>query len=139
MNAYVSLGLTAIALCLISTAVYGEQPTTQSASTSPSAEKVLRHVVLFAFTQETTPEEVKQIEQAFAALPSKIDTIQDFEWGTDVSEENKAQGFTHCFLVTFGDEQGRATYLPHPAHQDFVTLVGPHLKNVLVIDYWARK
>ena len=32
-------------------------------------------------------------EKAFAALPSKIDTIKGFEWGTNVSPENLAQGF----------------------------------------------
>ena len=37
-------------------------------------------------------------------LPSKIDAIKDFEWGTNNSPENLAQGFTHCFFVTFADD-----------------------------------
>ena len=76
---------------------------------------------------------------AFAALPGKIDAIVDFECGTDVSVEGKADGFTHGFLVTFRDEAGRAAYLPHPAHQEFVKLVGPHVDKVLVFDYWAQR
>jgi len=101
-------------------------------------EKVLRHVVLFGFTPETTPDQVRAIEAAFAALPAQIPEIIAFEWGTDVSVENAARGYTHCFLVSFRNEAGRAIYLPHPAHQRFVDLVGPHLAQVLVLDYWSR-
>lgn len=101
--------------------------------------KVLRHVVLFKFKAESPKEKIDEIIAAFGALPSKIDGIVDFEWGTDVSPEQKAQGFTHCFLVTFATEKGRDDYLPHPAHKEFVKLVGPHLADVLVVDYWSRK
>jgi lysophospholipase L1-like esterase len=99
----------------------------------------LRHVVLFKFKDEVTPAQMQELVEAFAALPKKIDAIADFECGTDVSVENKADGFTHAFVVTFRNEQGRETYLPHPAHQEFVKLVGPRLDKVLVFDFWARK
>lgn len=102
-----------------------------------SPQRVMRHVVMFKFKEDTTAEKVREIEQAFAALPEKIDTIIDFEFGTDVSIEGKSKGFTHCFLVTFRDEAGRAVYLPHPAHEAFVKLVVPHIEDVLVVDYWT--
>ena len=53
--------------------------------------------------------------------------------------EGLAQGFTHCFFVTFKDEAARAAYLPHPEHKAFVDLMKPHMEKVLVIDYWAEK
>ncbi len=102
------------------------------------AEKLLRHVVLFKFKDTLTKEQVKEVEQAFAGLPKKIKEIADFEYGTDVSVENKAEGFTHCFVVTFKSTADRDTYLPHPAHQEFVKLVGPRLDKVLVVDYWTK-
>lgn len=101
--------------------------------------RVLRHVVLFKFKAEVTPEQVKEVVDAFRALPSKIDAILDFEFGTDVSVEGKAEGLTHGFLVTFRDERGREIYLPHPAHQEFVKLVGPRIEKVLVFDYWSNR
>jgi lysophospholipase L1-like esterase len=101
--------------------------------------KRLRHVVIFKFKDDTTAEQTQAIVDAFAALPSKIEAIVDFEYGTDVSIEGKADGFTHGFLVTFRDEAGRAAYLPHPAHQEFVQLVGPHVDKVLVFDYWTHR
>ena len=110
-----------------------------AADKSSKTEKLLRHVVLFKFKDTSKPEDVQRVVAAFAALPGKIDAIADFEWGTDVGVENLSQGFTHCFLVTFRDAKGRDAYLPHPAHEDFKKIVGPHLDKVLVVDYWTEK
>jgi len=119
----------------------GEQPGGAKAAdkAEKAGEKLLRHVVLFQFKKEVTAAQVQEVVDAFRALPSKIDAIHSFEYGTDVSVENKAAGFTHGFLVTFRDEKGRDIYLPHPAHKDFVKLVGPRIENVLVFDYWSAK
>ncbi len=106
--------------------------------TSAKPAQVLRHVVLFKFKDGTSAEDVRSVEQAFCSLPGKIDAIYDFEWGTDVSVENLAQGFTHCFFVTFKNAADREAYLPHPEHKAFGTLLGPHLDKVVVIDYWTK-
>lgn len=99
----------------------------------------LRHVVLFKFKETSTPEDVARIVAAFRGLPGKIPEIDGFEWGTDVSPEGKAQGFTHCFLVTFKTEAERDAYLPHPAHKEFVSIVGPHVDKVCVVDFWGAE
>lgn len=101
--------------------------------------KMLRHAVLLKFKESSSAEDVKKVEDAFRALPSKIKEIKDFEWGTNNSPENLNQGFTHCFFVTFQSENDRAVYLPHPAHAAFVEVLKPHMDKVLVIDYWADK
>lgn len=103
-----------------------------------SPEKLLRHVVLFNFNDDATDEILKTIESAFVALPSKISAIHSFEWGTNNSPEGLDKGLTHCFFVTFASEADRATYLPHPAHQDFVKLIGPYVEDVTVVDYWTE-
>jgi len=99
----------------------------------------LRHVVLFKFKDGAKPEDVRKIEDAFRALPSKVTLIKDFEWGTNVSPENLNQGLTHCFYVTFTSDKDRDAYLIHPAHKDFVALLGPVLEKATVVDYWAKK
>jgi hypothetical protein len=118
--------------------VYSGAETDKGKATQGKPGKVLRHVVLFKFKEQTAPEKIKELEDAFRALPGKIKAIQGLEWGTNVSVENKSEGFTHCFLVTFRDEAGRNEYLPHPAHKEFGALLGPYLEKVLVVDYWAR-
>jgi hypothetical protein len=102
-------------------------------------QKLLRHVVIFSFKSTSSPADIKRIEEAFSALPGKIKEIKDFEWGTNNSPENLAQGFTHCFFVSFGSEKDREIYLPHPDHKAFVEIAGPHIDKVLVVDYWAQK
>lgn len=100
--------------------------------------KKLRHIVLFKFKDASSKEEIQKIENAFLALPSKIEQIKDFEWGLNNSPEGLNKDFTHCFLVTFNSEEDREIYLPHPAHQEFVSLLGPVLDDVLVVDYWTN-
>ena len=109
-----------------------------STSATAADAGVYRHVVLFKFKDTATPDQVKAVEAAFRALPSKIDTITGFEWGTNVSPEGKDEGFTHCFFVTFKDKAGLEVYLPHPAHKEFGSQLRPILDKVLVIDYTAQ-
>lgn len=105
----------------------------------PPTNAPLRHVVLFKFKPQATPQQIESIVEAFQKLPQKIEGITSFEWGTDVSPEGLSEGYTHCFVVTFRDAKARDAYLPHPEHQQFVTLLRPHLEKVLVVDYYARK
>ena len=78
------------------------------------------------------------MEKAFVALKGKIPEIADLEWGTNNSPEGLNKDFTHCFIVTFHDEKGRAVYLPHPDHKAFVKILKPILADVFVIDFWAK-
>ena len=98
----------------------------------------LRHVVIFKFKDGTPPEQVAAIEKKFGELKGKIPGVLDFEFGTNVSPEKLDQGCTHCFIVTFPDVAARDAYLPHPAHQEFVGILKPHLDKVFVIDYVVR-
>jgi hypothetical protein len=110
----------------------------EAQSSKPEEGKVLRHAVFFQFKDESTPEQIQAVVDAFAALPAKIPEIIDFQWGTNNSPEGLDDGFTHGFMLTFKDEAGRSTYLPHPAHKgDFADALRPHMKDVFVIDYWG--
>jgi hypothetical protein len=134
MNPWLSVGVVALATALLagcSCCGAGER----GGAPPPQA---LRHVVLFKFKDDAPPDQIRSIEAKFRALKSQIPQILDFEWGTNISPENRAQGFTHCFLVTFRDAAGRDAYLPHPAHKEFGAALGPVLDKVLVVDYLAR-
>ncbi|MBM50799.1 MAG: stress responsive alpha-beta barrel domain protein [Roseibacillus sp.] len=97
-----------------------------------------RHVVCFKFKDDATGNQITAIEKAFAALPSKISSITDYEWGTNVSPENLAQGYTHCFIVSFKDKKGLEAYLPHKDHKAFVEQLLPILDKAFVIDFVAK-
>ncbi len=117
-------------------------PNKKEATTNePEMEKPtthLRHVVLFQYKDTSTPEDIAKVDEAFAALPSKISEIKGFEMGLNNSPENLNKGFTHCYFLTFDSERDRDTYLTHPDHVAFGDIVSPHLQDVLVVDYWTK-
>ena len=101
-------------------------------------EKVLRHAVFFKFKDDTSADDVAKVVTAFDALPKKIDSIKGYQAGKNFSPAGFDDGYTHCFLVTFADEAGRAKYLPHPDHKAFGDTLRPHLDKVFVVDYWGK-
>jgi len=102
---------------------------------SNSAKNEIRHIVCLKFKDEASSEQIGEIEQKFPALQESIPGIVSIEWGTNNSPEGLNKDFTHCFIVTFENDDARSTYLPHPKHQEFVDTLKPILEDVFVIDY----
>ena len=99
---------------------------------------MLRHLVLLRFKPTATAADIAAIERAFCALRTLVPGVGALEWGTDVSPEGLAKGFTHSFMLSFSGTAQRDAYLPHPAHQAFVRQLTPALDDVLVLDYEAK-
>jgi hypothetical protein len=112
-----------------------ERAMTSNTSTNPAA---LRHVVLFAFKNSASAEQVNAVVAGFGKLQDAIPGIAAYEWGTNVSPEGLNDGFTHCFTLTFAKAEDRDAYLVHTAHQAFVATLGACLERSLVLDYWAN-
>lgn len=102
-------------------------------SSPPSS--IIRHVVCFKFNESAKKSEIERVEKEFAALKDKIPGILSLEWGKNNSPENLNKDFTHCFIVSFKNEEARKVYLPHPEHLAFVSILKPILKDVFVIDF----
>jgi len=128
-----------LAIAIPAALVLGLFASSRTTTATEESSKMLRHIVLFKFKDDSSAEDVGKVVDAFRGLKTKIPEIAAFEYGTDNSPEGLANGFTHCFLVTFKSEADRAVYLPHPAHKAFVDVLKPHLDKVQVIDYWAKE
>ena len=116
-----------------------EAETTTNMDQQEEKERLLRHVVIFKFNDDSSEEDVNRLNDAFNALADSIPVIKDFEWGINDSPENFHQDFTHCYLLTFASEEDRdSIYTPHPQHQAFVASLQPHLEKVFVVDYWTN-
>ncbi|MDR3228558.1 MAG: Dabb family protein [Puniceicoccales bacterium] len=119
-----------------------DRPEDVSANTANAAvvvpQPVLRHVVFFGFNENLTPAQVKEVEDAFAALPAQIKEVKAFEWGTDCSPERLQKGHTHAFVLKFATAKDRDAYLVHPAHKAFGKLISGKIKTVTVLDYWVK-
>lgn len=104
---------------------------------SADAEDIVRHVVVFKYTDDASDAEIQEITEAFRALKDKIPGIVSFEHGVNNSPEDLNQGFTHVYVVTFEDEAARDAYLPHPEHQKFVDMLmnSGIFEEAFVVDY----
>lgn len=99
---------------------------------------LLRHIVLYKFRDDLPEAEVQEVVAAFQSLPGKIPEIVSLESGVNVSSEGKSEGLTHGFVVTFRSEADLQTYLQHPAHLDYVSVVKNRREKVVVFDYWTE-
>ncbi|MDA9851888.1 Dabb family protein [Flavobacteriaceae bacterium] len=98
--------------------------------------KMLVHLVLIQFKDETTPEDFQKITDGAYGLQA-IPGVEALNFGENVSPEGLKQGFTHSLTMKFASSLDRdSIYLPHPIHQKFVELFVPNTKSVLVYDYW---
>jgi hypothetical protein len=124
-------------LCLVvAVAAAAAGPLVRSmAAQTPSRQ--VRHVVVFKYKPEATPAQIQQVTDAFRSLASTIPGITAFEDGVDNSPENKNQGFTHVYLMTFENEAARDAYLPHPEHRKFGQLLRSAgiFEDAFVVDY----
>ncbi len=112
----------------------------QSLAVTPAAPpRLLRQVMLIRFKPDTTTEDILAVERLARQLPLRVPALRGFEWGTDVSVENRSEGFTHCYLMTFGSPDDRAAYLAHPAYRELMDRARPHIDRLIVVDYWARE
>ena len=127
--------ITLVAVALLSVTTYAHNLNSEPPAKKMKATASVQHIVLFKFKPETTPAKLKEILDAFQALPSKIKEIKDLKWGTNNSPENLAHGLTHGFVLTFDSEKDRDAYLPHPAHKEFGTIVGPWIADLTVLDF----
>lgn len=117
--------------------IQGAQIFEVNAQSTPQ-QSVLRHIVMFGWSDQTPAASIDKIVTSFKSLPGKIKEIKDFEWGINSSPEKLNQGLTHCFILTFNSEKDRDTYLVHPDHQQFVKALVPAPAHVTVLDYWTK-
>lgn len=100
----------------------------------------VRHIVVFKYKASATEAQIAEVTKAFSELKKQVPGIVSFEHGINDSPENKNQGFTHVYQVTFENAAARDTYLPHPEHKKFGALLGKLgiLEDLFVVDYNAK-
>ena len=83
-------------------------------------------------------EQVKEVEDAIAKLPSQCETVKAFEWGKNNSPEKHDEGFTHCFMFTFDNPEGVKAYGDEPAHKAVVEKLKATAEKARVLDFWTK-
>jgi hypothetical protein len=100
---------------------------------------MLRHVVLFRRSEDTTDEDVAAVMAAIDQLADVVPGIEAMSWGADCSPEGLQRGMTDGFTVDFADAASRDAYLVHPDHQAagarLVGLSDGGVDGLLVLDW----
>jgi predicted MarR family transcription regulator len=100
--------------------------------------KNLKHIVLFQFHDASAKEEIEVVVNAFLGLKGKVPDLLDIEFGLNISPENFHQDFTHCFTLTFPSMEALSAYQVNTEHLSFQKVLKPHMKKVLVVDYFTE-
>jgi hypothetical protein len=87
---------------------------------------MLRHVVMFRWTPETTADDVAAIEDGLGTLPPAIPEIQRYTFGSDVAVN---QGnFQFAVVADFASAEDYVAYRDHPVHQALIVeRIRPHI------------
>jgi Stress responsive A/B Barrel Domain len=75
---------------------------------------MLRHVVLFKFTDETTIEQIAAATAGLLALPGQIAEIRNYQLGRDL--RLGAGSWDFAVTADFDDAAGFTVYDTHPEH-----------------------
>lgn len=95
----------------------------------------VHHLVFFKFKPDAPKEKIDEVNAAFAQLPRRIAGLLSFQAGPNNLDGDRNKGFSHGYLLTFVNDRARDDYIVHPAHKEFVNLVGPVLAEPLVVDF----
>ena len=90
------------------------------------------HTVMMAFNKEITGALRAQIDAYFNDIPSQCDGIERFDFVDNMSLTSK--GYTHALVSVFTSEKALDAYRISAAHDQLMTELTPHLKEILVLD-----
>jgi len=67
--------------------------------------------------------------------PKNADDVHFSCRGTDLSQDNLHQGYTHVFIATFESAEARHEYLVHPVHQAFSQELHAAVENIIIFPF----
>jgi hypothetical protein len=93
-----------------------------------------RHVVLFRFVPESTPEQRDAVLEGLRGLPAQIPELLDYRVGPNAgSAENN---FDFAVVADFAEPEHFEVYIEHPAHEAVAaTLIRPLLAERAAVQY----
>ena len=92
---------------------------------------MIKHLVLFRL-KEKTPQSSRQLIDAFAGLPEKIEEIQHLEVGEDFKLTPKS--FDVALSVEFGDREALSAFSIHPEYVPVLDLIHEICSEYAVVD-----
>jgi oligoribonuclease len=94
----------------------------------------IRHVVLFRWAEDTTPEQVEAVVSALSELPSIIPELRDYRVGVDIEATPGNDQF--AVVADFDSVDAWRTYVANDRHQEIIAgLIKPILGERRAVQY----
>jgi hypothetical protein len=79
---------------------------------------MIRHVAMFAWHPEVTPQQVRELASGLEELPPLMRGLREYQFGPDAGLVEGNADF--AVVAEFNDGEAYLAYRHHPAHQDLV-------------------
>lgn len=98
----------------------------------------LQHCVFLSFEAHHSAEARADVLSSLEAIKSALPGMLGYTFGPNRDYEQKSQGFSDGFIVTFKDRAALADYAAHPLHQAFgaklVSMCNGGADGIMVFD-----
>jgi hypothetical protein len=95
---------------------------------------MIRHVTLFTWTDDMTPDKEQQIAHELTAFAKQLPGLRAYHAGPDagIVEGN----FDFGIVADFDDAESYLAYRNHPEHRDIISrLIAPYTKSGASVQY----
>ncbi|HXO23211.1 MAG TPA: Dabb family protein [Streptosporangiaceae bacterium] len=79
---------------------------------------MIRHVVLFRWTPDATPEQQRRVTAELSRLPALVPSLRDYRLGANLGLN--PGNFEFAVAADFDDVDGYLAYRDHPSHRAIV-------------------
>jgi hypothetical protein len=95
---------------------------------------VIRHVVLLAFVDTATDDQIQAVEDALRALPARLPELRAYVIGRDLRLSDANAAF--AVVADFDDVDGYVTYRDDSEHKRIIAeLISPILASRTAVQY----
>jgi Stress responsive A/B Barrel Domain len=95
---------------------------------------MIRHVVLFRWTEQATGEQKQRVAKELARLPSVVPSVRAYRIGADLGL--RPGNFEFAVAADFDDVDGYLAYRDHPEHRAIVeAFINPIVTERAAVQY----
>jgi Stress responsive A/B Barrel Domain len=95
---------------------------------------MIRHMVMFRWTEEATPEQKQRVVDELGRLPSLVPSVRAFHLGYDLGL--RPGNFDFALAADFDDLDGYLAYRDHPEHQAMIVrFIQPVAAQRIAVQY----
>ena len=95
----------------------------------------VKHIVLLKFKDGTSEEQINGFFDEVLDISETVSGVEDYVSGSNSSRENKNQGLTHGYIMTFADAAVRDAYLATEEYIRYKKMAEPLIETSTVFDF----